>query len=320
LKANYGFLPLKDISIKLNRKANAIKKKAARLGLVRKNTIWTNELVEQVAELYPLLGPIELAKRMSLSREAVYNKAHKLGLKMTPENRGKISSRINTSRPMTEHTKKMISKANRKYDEPNRCIECGHPVVRRAIRCQPCELKRRKGPNHNWWKGGTSSLNDEISRLLYPIWKYPIMCRDHFICQGCNSSINLEVHHLVLYTEIRDRVLQENPTLSVAKYEDRKKLAKLIVAEHKMEDGITLCRPCHESCHFGKPDELLGPLTVKDEANQQPSLSKVISIVDRKVQRAVGEEITANNPTTSVRVVTSNDDMMCSELHRNMQK
>lgn len=285
-------------SLHLNRNINSIKKMACRLTLSKKRRPFTNDEIEFIKENYAEKGPIALSKELKLNKTSICGVARRLKLKMTSEARGKISTKTNTGRKYSQETCDKIGNANRKYNEPNKCIECGHIIVREAKKCKPCELKSRMGEKHNWWNGGVTPLYDLVFKRLYPIWKFPIMVRDKFECQDChNVNINLEVHHLRLFTIIRDKILNENPHLSIKN--DKYELAELIISEHKLEDGITLCRPCHENRHWNKQGELLEPPNASSMDNQQPSQSNVINIVDWKVQRLMGEESQTNNPDTS---------------------
>jgi len=98
---------------------------------------------------------------------------------------------------------------------------------------------------------------------------------------------------------IQKAIVASNPHISLSTFEGRLEMANLIVAEHRLEDGITLCQACHKKLHFEKRGELQGSLTVKDEGNLQPSQPNVRSIVGWKVQRLTGEDSRSNKPDTS---------------------
>lgn len=297
LKANYLKIGATRCSIMLNRTVNAVKKFAARAGLAAERRSFTECEFKYISENYVQAGPIAIAESLNVKRDSVYGVAQRFGLKMTSKARGAISTRTNTGRTMSEITRTAISKANKRYYEPNRCCDCRKEIMRKAARCRGCAAKNRGGPGHNWWTGGATPLYGAVFKRLYPAWKFPILERDDFECQDCGGIKHLEVHHIKLLTEIRDKVMDANPHLSIQN--DKIELAELIVNEHRLDDGITLCRSCHEKCHWRKRGELLGHPNALGEDNQQPNRSNVISFVSRAVQRLTDEDITTNNSDTS---------------------
>ena len=85
--------------------------------------------------------------------------------------------------------------------------------------------------------------------ILYISWKRPILERDDFKCQKCGSRKNLEVHHLSPFRDIL-RDVSKKLNLNLSKYnewsvEELNLFREEIIKEHKLEDGITLCKLCH---------------------------------------------------------------------------
>ncbi len=293
LKKNYKVLTPKKCAESLNRTSHSVKQKAKQLDLVSERVSFSQPEIDYVKAHYLEKGPIVVAKELNRKRHSVYELANRqLGLKMTPEAIGRMQTRLQMGRKHSEATKKKIGDSHRGPIIRKYCLDCHKKISKNAIRCQVCNLKTRAGKEHMWWNGGVSSFYQLTVNKLYPAWKYPILCRDGFRCQYCGEHEHLEVHHLRLFVGIRDQVIKDNPQFSLDIKEDQLKIANLIIAEHRMEDGITLCYSCHKACHFEKRDELLEPLTASGEDNQQPSRSNVVSIVDRKVQRAMGEDTT----------------------------
>jgi 5-methylcytosine-specific restriction endonuclease McrA len=278
--------------------ANATKQMARRLGVASVRRNFTQEEINYITKNYSSMGPRAISKELNLNWMSVYTLAQRLHLKCDPIVRSENTKRTNKLWVRTVETRKKQADAKRKYTEDNNCISCGKKIVRKAVRCQLCNLKTRRGENHNFWKGGVSDLYRVIYHRLWKSWKIKVLKRDDFRCQDCGEHQHLEVHHIRKFVLIREGVLREHPELSPI--EDKYVLADLIVAEHRLEDGITLCYNCHKDRHFEKQDELLESPNVKDEGNQQPSRLNVIDFVSRKVQRLTSEDTQTNKLDTSV--------------------
>jgi len=109
--------------------------------------------------------------------------------------------------------------------------------------------KGSKNPN---WRGGITAEVDGIRHSKsYDLWRLSVLERDGYVCQICSEYGN-HAHHVFPFS----------------------KYAHL---RFVVSNGKTLCKDCHESLHNGAEftcRELLEPLTVNDEGNQQPSLLK----------------------------------------------
>ncbi len=255
---------------KLNLSLHSVKKKAVRLGLASERRSFTDAEIDFIKQHYEDMGPTELSNVLGANIHSVKGVAHRFSLVVSSETKGRTSARTNKLWIRTEETKRKIGDANRRHLSPSECPSCGREKDRRGTLCKMCELKSRGGEKHPWWNGGVSSLNQMVAHRLWTEWKYPILCRDRFVCQECGEHENLEVHHLRLFAEIRDEVIKANPNISLDTYDDKLQLVDLIVKEHRMEDGITLCYSCHKAKHFEKWGELLETLD-EGQDNQQPS-------------------------------------------------
>lgn len=279
LKDNYSDVPAKDIALKLNRTVDTVRTNARKYGVFkRKVSLFSDSEISFLIQNYGSMPSKDLAEIMGRTEESIEHKAMRIGI-----------------------TIKKI--AQWKY-----CIDCGKRLSRSSChnekvkRCLSCSIAFNADENHHNWKGGVSTLEGIIYSLLRPVWGKPIMERDNFTCQICGKrGGDKEVHHIQLLAQIRDEAMREHPELDITNPSDKKKLAIIIVSKHKLEDGITLCKPCHKSVHTEKSGELLETPNVKDEGNQQPSRSNVISFVDRKVQRLTGEDSQTDKPDTSAR-------------------
>ena len=85
------------------------------------------------------------------------------------------------------------------------------------------------GCNNPAWKGGVSSWKAVLMKSqLYKNWRKAIFTRDHHTCQMCNDNTggNLQAHHI---HPIRDH--------------------KNDLSMFDINNGITLCKQCHESIY-----------------------------------------------------------------------
>ena len=102
--------------------------------------------------------------------------------------------------------------------------------------------------NHNW-KGGLTGWRKLARGRLNEHFVRPVMQRDNFICQWCGSKKNIVVHHsqrtfMDIVNIVRTKCNEDN----------LEEFVNFIVKEHCLDDGITLCKKCHDAYHkeFGK--------------------------------------------------------------------
>ena len=271
LRENYGKLSPSECAKILGRTYHSTKQKAVRLGLGKERKAFTDYEIAYINKHYSQEGPIAIGKVLGRHHATINSLAQKIGIKMTKQTRGILFAKNHLGRKRPQSTKDKIS-------------------AKAKLRV------RDKNPN---WKGGITKLETIVRRLLIPIWAFPIMQRDDYICQCCGSSTDLCVHHGTRFTKIRDEVLSEYPMLPLDTYDDRLKVAKLIAIEHKLSDGITLCARCHKIYHSANRVNCGDILPGDAEDNPQPSPSNVRKIVDGKVQRLIGEDVQSNKPDTS---------------------
>lgn len=251
---------------------------------------WTKEEIKNLKERYGTISNKELAEIMGRSKQAIQHIAHRLELTTV------------------------------KVATPKYCVDCGSILSRaaiyskKAIRCVPCANKKHSKEGHHNWKGGVASLRSLVHILLKPAWILPIMQRDNFTCQFCGKKGgDMNVHHILPYRKIRDKVIKANPEINQRTFEGKKLLSVKIVEAHNMSYGITLCVPCHKYIHSEKGGELLETpsVIVADMDNQQPSRANVLSFVARKVHRLIGEDAQSNKPDTSAaHSISLSDDIV----------
>lgn len=324
LTANISELGIDGCAESLSRPFKSVWAKAQRLGLLLGDPRWWSKEQEQVlSRNFSLMQADELASLLNMSVSSVCHKAQRMGLKSsyrwTDEERAFVKENYKDS--SCKEIGSILGKAEsgvwtqafilglteqNYYPEERYCADCGKKLANKymsPIHCSDCAPKHKTGENNALWKGGVSTLRQVIDRFLRYTWRAPILKRDKYKCRLCGSDKLPEVHHIQPLVEIRDQMIAENPTIDIADYEERVKLARLIAKRHVLENGITLCQSCHRLYHAEKRDELSGNSPSGD--NQQPSLSNVISLVDRKVQRLTVEDTQTNKTDTSVPLAVS---------------
>ncbi len=120
----------------------------------------------------------------------------------------RISSRVKL---ICEECGKEYEVKNYRKDTSRFCsFKCLHKFIHRT----------NKGENHPFWKGGISKRN----RHKLQKWRDEILKRDNYKCIKCGSSHNLQVHHILPYSEYPDK-------------------------RFDIDNGVTLCDKCHAKEH-----------------------------------------------------------------------
>jgi hypothetical protein len=114
----------------------------------------------------------------------------------------------------------------------------------------------KRGPEHHLWRGNRD-FNNTCRCQLYPIWTKPILERDGYRCVRCGTHEHLQVHHEHPLRAIIRRVREQHgirsftdiPSSEWQPYIDE------VIALHKTEDGVTVCRDCHDEIDgfYNKP-------------------------------------------------------------------
>jgi hypothetical protein len=123
-------------------------------------------------------------------------------------------------------------------------LQCGIKLRTRTEGLKGKPRPKAQGENHRDWKGGITGWRKLSRGRLNSIFVRPIMERDNFTCQWCGSLHKLVAHH-------HKRSFMQIVKIAKSKeiYSDSMNTVNLIVSEHKLEDGITLCKDCHDSYH-----------------------------------------------------------------------
>ena len=106
------------------------------------------------------------------------------------------------------------------------------------------------GKDATAWKGGKDSLNKRVRKSLHERynWYRKVYQRDQWKCVRCNSTIQLDAHHIKPLTHIIKELLSV-----VSLTSDDEKLLWLMeqptIIDIELTNGITLCRECHRKEH-----------------------------------------------------------------------
>ena len=107
--------------------------------------------------------------------------------------------------------------------------------------------KQKYGEEAPNWQGGLTKLSTLIRGLeQYNNWRLLIYKRDSFICQGCkNVGGELNAHHIKHFAII----VKEN---------NIKTLTEAIHCNElwNLDNGVTLCKKCHNKIHHGEQDDV----------------------------------------------------------------
>jgi hypothetical protein len=150
------------------------------------------------------------------------------------------------SRELKERFRKRMSRSNPMFDPQT--VERVQATLRDGR--SSGRIITPRGKLHWLWKGNRS-FNLVVRSRLYKVWTIPAVVRDGFACVLCGrGQCSLQVHHLKPLSVIIGAVLAREGVLdveSLAGSERYSQLADLVVSEHRLEDGITVCRRCHAS-------------------------------------------------------------------------
>ena len=100
-----------------------------------------------------------------------------------------------------------------------------------------------QGAKNPAWKGGVTKWRKLAREALNAVFVRPVMERDGFRCQWCRSLKKLTVHHVRPFS-VLVKLVKKRLGLSTGR-----RLIHAIVKEHKLEDGITICKACHDAHH-----------------------------------------------------------------------
>ena len=194
-------------------------------------------------------------------------------------------------------------KANIKNKTPNTvCAFCDKPIFKWNYQLRDFPISfcnnQCKGKwmsqnltneNSTNWKGGIYNNRVQIlAHTSYRTWRANIL--KDTVCILCGNNEKLELHHIESRKDNPDKIRDES-------------------------NVVPMCAKCHDIFHSNssKGEELRENLnSILEHGNPQPSRSNVISMVERKVQRLTGEDITADKPDT--RIAPERDEIVRAYL------
>ncbi|MEK6882256.1 MAG: NUMOD3 domain-containing DNA-binding protein [Nanoarchaeota archaeon] len=138
------------------------------------------------------------------------------GKKLSEETKKKISISLigkNLGKKASEETKRKLSKSHKgKHNSPNTEFKKGQPGL--------------KGKDSPSWKGGVSPVEKIIrGSIEYRLWRESVFARDNWTCQKCKIKGScLHPHHI-------------------------RNFAEAVELRFAIDNGITLCKKCHQEFH-----------------------------------------------------------------------
>lgn len=114
------------------------------------------------------------------------------------------------------------NRSKRDYSDPK--ARLNHSIAAKKAFAEG-RMKPRYGSDNNLWKGGIATLQNQLRQTaVYKEWRKKVYERDAFSCQHCGTNKDLHAHHI-------------------------KSFSKYPELRYDIDNGITLCRPCHGKVH-----------------------------------------------------------------------
>ena len=154
-----------------------------------------------------------------------------INYQLTDDGKKSLSEKMRNNNPMKR--KEVVDKVKETY---KRKIQSGEMVYKR-------------GHDHHLYKGN-KTFNLDCRKWLKG-WIEQNLRRDNYTCTRCQKNkCALHVHHLRPLREIISKILLEEKINNVDQLKkenitEYERLIGIVVKEHSLEDGITLCKECH---------------------------------------------------------------------------
>ena len=96
------------------------------------------------------------------------------------------------------------------------------------------------------WKRLYATLRRRVSKSQ---WRQDILIKYDYKCVMCNTQSNI-VHHTKKLSDLRDSVVKNYPHIDpFNSFAELRQFTDLVMSLHNVDDGIILCKSCHESVH-----------------------------------------------------------------------
>ena len=151
--------------------------------------------------------------------------------------------------PFTEEHKKKMSEAmkgrlcSNELREKRSKFMMGNTIskgITHSIETREKHKKQMTGENNHNWKGGITKDNDKKRNSMeYKFWRREVFKRDRWTCTACNKKVKeINAHHIVNFAEFPEK-------------------------RFDIENGITLCKGCHNEFHkkYGKENNTQEQIT-----------------------------------------------------------
>lgn len=108
----------------------------------------------------------------------------------------------------------------------------------------------KTGENATAWKGGKESLYKRVKSTVFKkyLWGYKVKERDK-CCINCNSTKNLDSHHIKPFKQIYNELLEKMPEFETESEKMKWFLSQDEIVDKDLKNGICLCRECHKKVH-----------------------------------------------------------------------
>jgi 5-methylcytosine-specific restriction endonuclease McrA len=208
---------------------------------MNKKYFWTKE---QLSDLYEnqKLSSLQISNQLNCRKDQVLYWLHKYDIKLRPQQLFIVGHKINIGRKKSLEVKQKISKAH---------VGKTHTLeTKEKISLTKKQTKCHVGNRNGRWIDGRNTLRHAIRHLEeYRCWIQEVFKRDKYTCQYCGdkTSGNLQAHHLIPFKMLISLFLNRNKNLDIKK--DHFKLLELAKIDKEIFDidnGITLCKNCHE--------------------------------------------------------------------------
>lgn len=143
------------------------------------------------------------------------------------------SGHFNNRPPHSEYTRIKIRNTLR-IGVYGKCVFCGKEIYSSPSRVKKycsrlCSGKAHSGKNSPVYNGYSGKYPSKHLRTSeYKNWRKAVFTRDDYTCQDCgDKGVFLHPHHILSYTKFKE-------------------------FRHDVDNGITLCVPCHRNRHKRK--------------------------------------------------------------------